>query len=49
MVKLLHKLTGTVMYVSDERKDEYLKAGHKLADEQKKARKKATADVRNSK
>ena len=31
MVKFIHNLTGTEMWVADERKDEYLGAGHKLA------------------
>ena len=30
-VKFINKLTGTEMWVADERKDEYLGAGHKLA------------------
>lgn len=33
MVKFIHNLTGTEMWVADERKDEYLAAGHKLAAE----------------
>lgn len=31
MVKFINRLTGTVMYVSDERAEEYKKAGHKVA------------------
>lgn len=31
MIKFIHNLTGTEMWVADERKDEYLGAGHKLA------------------
>lgn len=31
MIKLINKLTGSVMWVADERKDEYLAAGHRLA------------------
>jgi hypothetical protein len=31
MVKFLNKATNTVMWVADERKDEYIEAGHKLA------------------
>ena len=31
MIKLVDKFTGTVMWVTDKRKDEYLAAGHKLA------------------
>ena len=30
-VKFINKLTGTEMWVADERKDEYIGAGHKLA------------------
>ncbi len=33
MIKLINKTTGTPMWVADERKDEYLAAGHKLAAE----------------
>ena len=33
MIKLINRLTGTVMWVADERKEEYLAAGHKLAAE----------------
>jgi len=28
MVKFINKLTGTEMWVADNRKDEYIKAGH---------------------
>ena len=31
MVKLINSLTGTEMFVADDRKEEYLAAGHKLA------------------
>ena len=31
MIKLINATTGTSMWVADERKDEYLRAGHKLA------------------
>lgn len=31
MIKLINKTTKTPMWVADERKDEYLEAGHKLA------------------
>ena len=31
MIKMIHNLTGTEMWVADERKDEYLRAGHRLA------------------
>ena len=31
MIKFIHNLTGTVMWVADERKEEYLRAGHRLA------------------
>lgn len=31
MVKFINSFTGTEMWVADDRKDEYLGAGHKLA------------------
>jgi len=31
MVKFINRLTGNPMYVAEDRKDEYLAAGHKLA------------------
>lgn len=31
MIKLINKLTGTEMWVADNRLEEYLAAGHKLA------------------
>lgn len=31
MIKFINRLTNTIMWVADERKDEYLGAGHKLA------------------
>lgn len=31
MIELINATTGTKMWVADERKDEYLRAGHKLA------------------
>ena len=31
MVKFVNKTSNTEMWVADERKEEYLKAGHKLA------------------
>lgn len=31
MIKFINKLTGTLMWVTDERKEEYIAAGHKLA------------------
>ncbi len=33
MVKFINRLTGTEMWVADERVDEYKAAGHKLAAE----------------
>ena len=30
MIRMINKLTGTVMYVEESRKGEYLAAGHKL-------------------
>ena len=32
MVKMINRLLGSVMWVADERVDEYISAGHKLAD-----------------
>lgn len=34
MLKFISKLTGNVMYVAEDRKEEYLAAGHKLAVEE---------------
>ena len=31
MIKFINALTGTEMFVADDRKEEYLAAGHKLA------------------
>ena len=31
MIKFMNALTGTEMLVADDRKDEYLAAGHRLA------------------
>lgn len=31
MIKLVNRLTKTIMWVADERIDEYLAAGHRLA------------------
>lgn len=36
MVKMINALFGNEMYVSEDRVQEYLSAGHKLADEPKK-------------
>ena len=33
MVKLRNRLTGSIMWVSDDRVDEYTKLGHKVVDE----------------
>lgn len=33
MVKMINRVTGSIMWVTEERKDEYLAAGHKLAAE----------------
>lgn len=33
MIKLINRMTNTEMWVADERKDEYLAAGHVLAAE----------------
>lgn len=39
MVKMINRLLGSVMWVADERVEEYLSAGHKLADPAPKATK----------
>lgn len=31
MIEFINRLTGTRMWVADERKEQYLEAGHKLA------------------
>lgn len=31
MVKFINKLTGSVMWVAEDRQEEYIAAGHKLA------------------
>lgn len=53
MVKFINWLTGNEMWVSDERVNEYLAAGHKIAEnkevkkaEPKKTRKKAAKETR---
>lgn len=33
MIRFVNSLTGSIMWVADERKEEYLQAGHKLAAE----------------
>ena len=43
MVKFINKTTGSVMYVADERVDEYKAAGHKLAAKPETQKKKQTA------
>ena len=43
MVKFINKTTGSVMYVADERVDEYKAAGHKLAAKPEAPKKKQTA------
>lgn len=35
MTKMIHYMLGTEMYVADERVDEYLALGHRLASEPK--------------
>lgn len=32
MVKMINRLLGSTMWVAEERVDEYISAGHKLAD-----------------
>ena len=39
MVKLINWLTGTDMYVAEDRVDEYLKAGHKMPSSKVEAKK----------
>ena len=39
MIKFINKLTGGEMWVADNRVDEYLAAGHKLAAEAEKPKK----------
>ena len=41
MVRMIHKRTGIEFLVDESRVDEYLKRGHKLAEEKKAAPKKA--------
>ncbi len=41
MVKLINWLTGNEMYVAEERVEEYLSAGHRLAGKQPKTEKAA--------
>ena len=36
MVKFINRITGTIMYVDENRVKEYQEAGHKLATEEKK-------------
>lgn len=36
MIEFVNKTTGTKMWVSETRKEEYLEAGHKLASENSK-------------
>lgn len=43
MVKFINKTTGSVMYVADERVEEYKAAGHKLAAKPETPKKKQTA------
>lgn len=31
MIEMINKVTGTTMWIADNRVDEYLKAGHSLA------------------
>ena len=39
MIKLINRVTGSVMWVADDRAEKYLAAGHKLAAEDKAAEK----------
>ena len=42
MIKFINKLTGTIMYVADEREQEYKEAGHVPASDSKPEVKKPT-------
>lgn len=42
MIKFINAVTGSDMWVADDRKDEYLAAGHKLAEDAPKTEKKPT-------
>ena len=44
MIKLINRITGTEMWVADNRLDKYLAAGHKLAAEPVKPAKKKPAN-----
>ena len=44
MIKLINKITGTEMWVADDRVDKYLAAGHKLAVKPVKPARKKPAD-----
>lgn len=51
MVKFINWITGNEMYVAEDRVEEYLSAGHKLAGKQPEAKveKPATAKPKSSK
>ena len=42
MVRMIHKLTGSVMFVPENKVEEYKAAGHKVAVETKEPAKKKT-------
>lgn len=46
MVEIINKYTGYVMLVAEERKEEYLAAGHKLAAGSTEAKKPARRSVK---
>ena len=49
MVKMINALFGNEMYVSEDRVQEYLSAGHKLADEPKPKTEKTKSKARPKK
>ena len=46
MIKFINKLTGGEMWVADDRKEEYLSAGHSLAEDTPKAEDKPAKTTR---
>ena len=44
MIKFVNRFTGSTMFVAEDRKDEYIEAGHKLASSPVKAVKAAEAE-----
>lgn len=48
MTKLIDRFTGVEMWVADERVDEYLEAGYKLASDLKKPTEKARKTIKKA-